>query len=193
MIAFVITIAFIATNVDTLLLLVVLFAAATGRTAKSEVAAGACIGFVLTLAACVLIERGLLAVPGLQANLLGLIPLAIGLVRLRRLRLTIPHEKPRTGIQRATGVIGSAVLVLAGGGDNVSVYVPLFHQMEPAEISIVCIAYFVAFVGLAAFAERLSRPLTRNTRFDIRYARPIVAGLFIFIGLSILLSGMRFG
>jgi cadmium resistance protein CadD (predicted permease) len=161
---------FVATNVDDILLLALLFADATLKP-RSVI-----LGQVLGIAALVVISAvaavASLAVPGEFIALLGVVPLFLGLKRLRQLRRAAappdsdePHRSAGAG-SAYSEIASVALLMIANGGDNLGVYVPLFAR-EPSVIGLYSLVFAAltvvwcvaghAVANQRAVAERLAR------------------------------------
>jgi cadmium resistance protein CadD (predicted permease) len=116
-------IAFAATNADDLFILTAFFADPSAR--ARDVVLGQYLGIgALTLAsmACALAA---LAIPAEWVGLLGLLPLAIGIKKLRdgRRRREEDAPPPRPA---STAALSVAAVTVANGGDNLAIYIPLF-------------------------------------------------------------------
>jgi len=121
---------FAATNLDDIFLLTVFFAR---RVPTRRIVAGHYLGFATIVALSFALVWGVsLAIPRVWTRLLGILPLAIGIKELVRIRTSqaIPAER----VDSSVSVLSIATITLANGADNVGVYVPFFvaHQNGPA-------------------------------------------------------------
>jgi cadmium resistance protein CadD (predicted permease) len=126
---------FVATNVDDILLLAVLFG---GALAARAVVAGQFIGIAVLTAVSVGAAYAATAVPRQWIDWLGLLPIAWGvwlLVQLWRKRghPHLDHEgdlatENEFATKLHSQVLGVAAITIANGGDNLSVYIPLFAK-----------------------------------------------------------------
>jgi cadmium resistance protein CadD (predicted permease) len=161
---------FVSTNVDDILLLALLFADA--RLQPRSVILGQVLGIAALVAISAVAAVAALAVPGELIALLGAVPLFLGLKRLRQLRRAAaspdsdePHRSAHAG-SAGSEIASVALLMIANGGDNLGVYVPLFAR-EPAVIGLyslvfaaLTVVWCVAGYAVAhqrAVAERLAR------------------------------------
>ena len=146
---------FAATDVDDLFLLIAFFADPRAR--AGEVVAGQFLGIGGLVAASLVLALMTLAVPTAYVGLLGLIPIAMGLARLRALRADVDDddEKPPAGPWR--GALTVAAVTLANGGDNLGVYTPVFAVRPGAEIAAIIVVFAVVTGVWCALAHALVR------------------------------------
>jgi len=165
---------FAATNLDDLLLLVVISSDLRRRYPPLAVLAGQLLGFsVVLLVSLVGFWSGLIVPERWMAGL-GVLPLALGVRQLLSLRRQgafhgsagqeassgfLGHPERGTSPTRSFRRTGLkvAALTLANGSDNVSVYLPLFGRLNPLELVITVITFLVALVALWFLSQWLSR------------------------------------
>src|SRR5262249_22497597 len=125
--------AFVASNVDDLLLLVVFFAS-PGFHPRSIVA-GQFVGMGALVAVSVVLSQLAIAFSAHWIAWLGLIPLLLGLVQLWKLVRGAQEDDAFTveARYRHHQLLAVAGVTVANGADNISVYVPLFSR-APASI-----------------------------------------------------------
>jgi cadmium resistance protein CadD (predicted permease) len=178
---------FAATNLDDLLILVILLAEAeTSGRSRWRVVAGQYLGFIAILAVALLGAVGAGFLPARYHPWLGLLPIALGLragwLLLRRRGPT----GPAVGV--LPGVPSIALLTLASGGDNVGAYVPVLSGDGAAETA-AYVAVFLACLGLWCL---LGMALTAHhtVRAGLaRWADVVLPVVLLGIGVTILLSG----
>jgi cadmium resistance protein CadD (predicted permease) len=187
--------AFASTNVDDLFLLASLFVDKEFRT--MPVVAGQFLGMLLLVAFSALAALFAISIQGDWIYWLGLAPLFLGIGRLRDLfqRSARPNssdrdrldfvgkEQLRSGWTRSE-VAFVALLTIANGGDNLSVYIPLFSIHRRS------IPLFVVIFGvMTAVWCLLGYCLTNHSLFADRlkrYGRYIIPFILIGIGLNVL-------
>jgi cadmium resistance protein CadD (predicted permease) len=187
--------AFASTNVDDLFLLASLFVDKEFRT--MPVVAGQFLGMLLLVAFSALAALFAISIQGDWIYWLGLAPLFLGIGRLRDLfqRSARPNssdrdrldfvgkEQLRSGWTRSE-VAFVALLTIANGGDNLSVYIPLFSIHRRS------IPLFVVIFGvMTAVWCLLGYCLTNHSLFGDRlkrYGRYIIPFILIGIGLNVL-------
>jgi len=175
---------FAATNLDDLLVLVALFSSAGFR--GREVAVGQFLGIgalVLVSGVAALIA---LVIPGAYIRLLGLVPIFLGLRQL--LAASSGPDKDAALPPRGSGmrrVLAVAVVTIANGGDNLSVYTPFFAVRDGFWIALAV----VVFAAMTAIWLILARWLVRHSalgRLLLRYEHRLLPGVFILLGVFIL-------
>jgi len=146
---------FAATDVDDLFLLIAFFADPRAR--PGEVVAGQFLGIGALVVASLGFALMTLAVPTAYVGLLGFIPIAMGLARLRALRADGDDDdgKPPAGPWR--GALTVAAVTIANGGDNVGVYTPVFAVRPGAEIAAIVVVFAVVTAVWCAVAHALVR------------------------------------
>lgn len=173
---------FVGTDVDDILVLTVLFAAAkhTGRPHPWQIVAGQYAGIAILVAASAIGAAGLLVVPDPWPGLLGLLPIALG---VRALLTADEHDSP-TVVSSALGVAGVTV---ANGADNIAVYVPVFRTLGPARAGVLLLV-FVALVALWCAAAAWLGGHPRVAQLIDRVGHWLVPAVFITIGVLILIG-----
>lgn len=136
--------AFAATNLDDLLVLSALFLSARTLTEPRlwRIWTGQYIGIGMLIIVAVIGAWALAPVRLEWVGLLGLVPLFLGAYALFRVAVPSP-DPPKL---RSVTVPVVAAVTVANGGDNISVYVPLFRSLGPAELA----ATVVIFLGMVA-------------------------------------------
>lgn len=187
---------FAATNVDDLLILVLLFSQAGAGFGRLHVVAGQTLGFAaLVLASLALGIVGAIVIPDAWLGLLGLVPIALGVKQLldRDDDEEVEAAEALAGDGRrkllAAPTFQVAALTIANGGDNVGVYVPLFARSSPAEI-FGTLAVFFALMGLLlVFGYRLTRQ-PRVAALTARYGHALMPVVLILLGVAIILESL---
>ena len=171
--------AFVATNVDDLFVLMLLFGQARGKGARLRITEGQFVGIGLLFAASAAAALGLGRVPEQYLRLLGLVPIVLGL----------RAWKNRGGQEEevfAAGVLSTAMLTVANGGDNLGVYIPLFAGYTAGELAVTA-AVFTLLCGLWCLLGAKLASLPRVREGIGRWKGILVPAVFILLGLSILL------
>jgi cadmium resistance protein CadD (predicted permease) len=171
--------AFAATNLDDLLVLMLLFGQAEDRLSRGKICLGQLLGIgVLTLAS-VAAALGLRMVPEQYVRLLGAVPILLGV----RAWLDRDGEEERSS---AVGVLSTALLTVANGGDNLGVYIPLLTGFSARQLAL-CAAVFAVMTLLWCLLGSRLAALPRVGGFIGRYKGILVPAVFILLGVSILL------
>ncbi len=124
---------FVTTDIDDLVLLTAFFG--DTRLRRGAIVSGQFIGIAALLAVSAAAAFASLVVPPHWPALLGLVPLAMGLWKLPALwrrpddseAAAIQDSAVRSGAARSQ-VLAVAAVTVANGGDNLSVYIPLFAK-----------------------------------------------------------------
>lgn len=176
---------FAGTNIDDVLVLTMLFVSArSGRPRRWEIVAGQTGGFTALLAASVVIATALGAVPDRWIRLLGLVPIAVGLTGLWR-TITRPDDAEPPPL--AGNLWSVAVLTVANGADNLSVYPPLLRAIGPGPAITTGIAFYlgVALLCTAGVLLGSHQPVAARLQRIQHWLGPLV---FIGLGVIILLG-----
>ncbi|MBI1279909.1 MAG: transporter [Anaerolineaceae bacterium] len=193
-------VAFIATNIDDILLLMLFFAQVNNSFRKRHIIVGHYLGFSAILIVSLLGLAGALVLPHSLIGLLGLIPIALGLYQLAHKpddddeTLDVAHIQPKTGFLESlvsAHTLSVAGVSLANGADNISVYVPLFASHTVMD-SVLITIIFLLLVGLWCYlGYRLVR-FPSVARFLERNGERVVPYVFILLGIYILLDNTFF-
>jgi len=178
---------YVSTNLDNLLLGVILLGANPGRQWPIK------LGMVTSAAAVLLLcALGLVVRHTVDAGLvgyLGLLPIALGLHHLLK-RSSISEEN--TAATRAFGNrdamavwVGSTALMVANSGDTIALFLPLLADTRPAVFPLVGVAYLVTALVWVLLAWALaSRPWIAKT-MD-RHGSAVLPWVMIGVGIYIL-------
>ncbi len=180
---------FAATNTDDALLLLAFFGDRRFRARHVFIGQALGIGLLvlLSLAGAALA----LALPERWIGLLGLLPIALGLRELIARRRGHDDDEPaklETEVTRITPgwrrVAAVAGVALAGGGDNIGVYVPLFAARPPAQVALL-VAVFAIMLAVWLFgAFYVARRSIVASRIQMVGQRIFP---FVLIGLGVIL------
>lgn len=183
--------AFAATNIDDILLLTMWFGSAGGSLQGRHIVAGQYLGFAALVAVSLLGALGALLLPREYIGFLGFLPIALGILALRR---GGEDEEEEGVMQRISGASGSrggglfapptwtvAAVTIANGADNLSVYVPLFAATPPTQLGVMVLVFF-ALVAVWCFAGARLAELPAVARTISRYGDVLVP--FVLLGLG---------
>lgn len=193
--------AFIATNVDDFLVLVVFFLQVNASFQKFHIVMGAYLGFSLIVILSLLGSVCGFILPSAAIGVLGVLPIYLGVKELFRnnqepelssavvldllkLPVRIPWQALLSRILPPQ-VFQVAAITLANGGDNIGVYIPLFASHTVLTSEIILIVFFL-MVGVWCY---LSYRLTKNVlvaRNLTRYAQKLFPYVLIILGFTIL-------
>jgi cadmium resistance protein CadD (predicted permease) len=179
---------FAGTNADDIVVLTVLNISSRsgGRPRRWQIWAGQYAGFTVLVGASLAAAAGLSLVPGRWLWVLALPPLGLGLHKLAAAVRARKSPEPPSPVV-VSGLAGVMLLTIVNGGDNISVYVPVFRTATPAGIALT-VAVFMAGTALYCTAGFRLAAQPAVTRLISRRSQWIVPAVFILIGAYILLS-----
>jgi cadmium resistance transport/sequestration family protein len=193
--------AFIATNIDDIIILLLFFAQVDANFRYRHIVIGQYLGFTLLILASLPGFFGGLVVPSEWIGLLGLLPIAIGLKQLlsrqtdteqvQDVNTNFEPASPRNPIISFFSSILSpqaykvAAVTLANGGDNISIYIPLFAGSNLVRLGVILSVFFFMVGVWCAIAYLLTRqPMIAQVLS--RYGHAIVPYVLIGLGLFIM-------
>ncbi|EXJ24391.1 Cadmium resistance protein [Alkalibacterium sp. AK22] len=180
---------YIGTSIDHIIVLILLFSQTQHRKRDDlEVVGGVFAGFTLIILISLLARFGLQFVRQDWLGWLGLIPILLGVRVLFRPvdDETKAEEKITSTYARHPSQFGTVFfLMLAFGGDNLGVYIPLFASVSGRQLVLILLVYYSLSAVMLVAAYRISEVKQIN-RFIERYERWIVALVFILLGLYIM-------
>ena len=194
-------IAFIATNIDDMIILLIFFSQIDGNFRRRHILLGQYLGFAAIIIASLPGFFGGLVVQREWIGLLGLLPIGIGihhLVYREEDTITVQTVSSDFNQPTSTNPVFSFILsvlhpqtykvaavTIANGGDNISIYIPLFAGHDLASLGVILSIFFIMVGVWCAIAYFLSR---QPTIADIlsRYGQAIIPFVLIGLGLFIM-------
>src|SRR5215831_17433807 len=136
---------FAATNIDDVFVLLGFFS--DPRFRAPQVVTGQYLGMITLIGVSLIAALVSLVLPPQYVGLLGLVPLGIGLKKLYDLRKAdrceaaeVPHRARKSGFANTLAV---AAVTIANGGDNISVYAPLFATRSRSATTLIAATFLV--------------------------------------------------
>ena len=176
----------VSTSIEDLFVLTTLFLSsrAAGRPRPWQIVAGWYTGIACLVTISGAVALGFILVPEKWIRLLGLLPITIGIYKMIG---TIRSRRDSVKIKQvmAARAVTIAALAISVGGDNVSVYVPVFRTIgllqsaEMVGVFAVCVAVWCAAASLLGSHKKL-------VDFIGRYGHWIVPAVYIAIGSLII-------
>jgi cadmium resistance protein CadD (predicted permease) len=151
-------IAFVATNIDDILILLLFFSQVDGNFRRRHIVIGQYFGFAAIIIASLPGFFGGLLVPREWIGFLGLLPIAIGFKQLVQKEETTEVQTVTSDFQQSSHshpivsfllsllhpqTYKVAAVTLANGGDNISIYIPLFAGKSFASLGVTLIVFFL--------------------------------------------------
>jgi cadmium resistance transport/sequestration family protein len=185
--------AFIATNLDDIVVLMVFFTKVDKNFRPGHIVVGQYLGFSILLLLSLPGYFGGLLVPKYWIGLLGLVPLGIGIKLLFDKQESDNDEELQTvsnPLRRKLEnflhpqILQVAVVTIANGGDNIGIYVPLFASKNLSGL-LETLGTFLLMVALWCWiAWRLVRQPMMGKLFS-KYGDRIIPWVFITLGCYI--------
>lgn len=178
---------FASTDIDDLVLLTAFFG--DPRLRRAAIVAGQFLGIGALCAISAAAALAALAVPPHWPSLLGAIPLAMGLWKLwQLLRQRGDSADATADVRRVEGarsqVLAVAAVTIANGGDNLSVYIPLFAS-EPWGVPVFVMVFGVMTALWCVMAQAFTRHPVGAALMQ-RFGHVVLPVVLIALGLFIL-------
>lgn len=197
-------IAFTVTNIDDMMILLLLFSQIDSNFRKRHIFIGQYLGFFAIIMLSLPGFFGGLFIQREWLGLLGIIPIAIGMKQLINQQIettestevqTVNPDFPRLLHPNPVfsfflsilhpNTYQVAAITIANSGDNISVYIPLFAGQDFVSLGII-IAVFLAMVGVGCgIAYLLTSQVTIGYILS-RYGRAMIPFILMALGLFIL-------
>ncbi|WP_375513529.1 cadmium resistance transporter [uncultured Nostoc sp.] len=189
------SIAFIATNIDDIVILLLFFSQINATFRPRHIVTGQFLGFTVLLIFSLPGLFGGLVLSKSWIGLLGLLPVSIGISSLVNREEDSSKEVVDATEEAEASTITNffspqtysvAAVTIANGSDNISIYVPLFASSN-VETFLVIIGLFFLLLGVWCYA---AYKLTNNIIADIltRYVNNLVPFVLIGLGVFIVLK-----
>lgn len=191
--------AFIATNVDDILILMLFFSQTNSSFRRRHIVVGQYLGFIALIIASLPGFFGGLIIPRAWIGLLGFVPIAIAISNLINNKEDEPEIQTVSDSSTAKNLLvviapqtyKVAAVTFANGGDNIGIYVPLFASSNLAELAVICLTFLV-LIGVWCY---VAYHLTRHkaiARILTKYGERIVPFVLIGLGIFILLESKTY-
>lgn len=197
-------IAFTVTNIDDMMILLLLFSQIDSSFRKRHIFIGQYLGFLAIIILSLPGFFGGLFIQREWLGLLGIIPIAIGMKQLINQQIestestevqTVNPDFPQLLHPNPTwsfllsifhpNTYQVAAITIANSGDNISIYIPLFAGQNFVNLGII-IAVFLAMVGVGCgIAYLLTSQVTIGYILS-RYGRAIIPFILMALGLFIM-------
>lgn len=189
---------FISTNIDDIFLLTLLFAQVGTNLKKKEIILGQYLGLGILVGLSVILSYGLGTFFADKLHFLGFIPIMIGIkawIDYRKggeddefvFEEQGSKENETSKLQKIvhSPTLRVALLIFAGGADNIGIYTPLFSRFTPVEL-VSALGIFMLLVPLWCFlGERIANYPLIKTKIE-KYEHLLLPFVFILLGCMIL-------
>jgi cadmium resistance transport/sequestration family protein len=188
--------AFIATNIDDIVILLLFFSQVNATFRKRHIVIGQYLGFAALVIASLPGFFGGLILPRHWIGLLGLVPIAFGLSRLLNgdddssdevEQETEPSDESPIASFLSPQAYSVAAVTIANGSDNIGIYVPLFANSTLESLSIILSVFFLLVGTWCYTAYRLTYQ-SAIAHLLSRYGNTFVPFVLIGLGVFIILE-----
>lgn len=188
--------AFIATNLDDLVILTLLFSQVNATFRRRHIVIGQYLGFCTLVVASLIGFLGGLVLPSHWIGLLGLVPITIGLNCLLNPESDASAETETKTEFSHSSAFGSflspqaysvAAITIANGSDNVGIYMPLFANSTFSEL-LVIVAVFLLLVGVWCYMTYKLTSQRAIANLLKYYGNNLVPFVLIGLGVFIILD-----
>jgi len=188
--------AFIATNMDDLVILTLLFSQVNATFRSRHIVIGQYLGFCTLVLASLFGILGGLILPSHWLGLLGLVPITIGLNRLLNPETNSSSDgESEIELNQASSfasfvspqAYSVAAITVANGSDNIGIYMPLFANSAVTEL-LVIIAVFLLLVGVWCYVTYKLTCQNAIASLLTRYGNNFVPFVLIGLGIFIILD-----
>ena len=174
-------VAFVATDIDDLVLLALWFSRRNAAFRTRHIVAGQFLGIALLVVVSLAGFAAGRYLPREWIGLLGLIPIALGL------RQWMQRDDDDGPAAPPAGTLGVAAITFANGGDNIGVYAPLFATLDrPALLVTLAVIALMVLAWCAAGSALARQP--HVAALLARRGHQLVPIVFIGLGVWILLA-----
>jgi cadmium resistance transport/sequestration family protein len=184
-----IIITFIATGIDEMLVLILLFAHARNQQQIRQVYIGQQIGMTFILMLVIIAISGISTFAGKWTGLLGILPIILGIMELME---DEDDDDDSPGILNKISMFSNlsvrvAIIAIVGGAEELAIYVPYFTSLNWDEV-ILAIIIFIIMIPIWSAICHMVGSMKNIYQFVKRFQRIIIPVVFIGIGIKVLLE-----
>ncbi len=189
-------VAFCATNIDDIVILLLFFSQVNATFTIRHIVAGQYLGFTALIVTSLPGLFGGLFISQHWLGLLGLLPIALGLSSLVNRQQDFLEEVLEETEQSEDANIASflspqtysvAVVTVANGSDNISVYLPLFASSDLGHFLIIIVVFFL-LIGIWCYTAYKLTHQKAIAHVLTRYGNHLVPFVLIGLGIFIVLK-----
>jgi cadmium resistance transport/sequestration family protein len=189
-------IAFAATNIDDIMILLLFFSQIDRNFCRRHIFIGQYLGFTAIIILSLPGFFGGLVIQREWIGLLGILPIAIGIKQLVNREdesgevqtVNTEQNSPQSSFLSSIlhpNTYKVAAVTVANGGDNISIYIPLFAGQNIVGLGIISVVFFVMVGVCCGIADLLNRQANISYILS-RYGQAIVPFVLIGLGLFII-------
>jgi cadmium resistance transport/sequestration family protein len=186
--------AFAATNLDDIVVLSLFFSQINTYFRRRHIIIGQYLGFSTLVIASLPSFFGKFILPASWIGLLGIVPIMIGINRLLNPETSDTENLNTSESSQAwwsnflsPQTYGVAAVTIANGGDNISIYMPMFATNTWGKLLVILIVFFV-MVGVWCYAAYHLTQSKAIASVITRYGNSLVPFILMGLGVSILIE-----
>ncbi|TAF07214.1 MAG: transporter [Nostocales cyanobacterium] len=188
--------AFSATNIDDIVILLLFFAQVNDNLCPWQIVIGQYLGFTILVILSLPGLFGSLILPQTWIGLLGLIPLTIGISSFVNKETDSLAETPAEitpSTLSTSNIFGNsqiytvAIVTIANGSDNISIYIPLFSSTK-LDSFLIIIALFFILLAIWCYAAYKLTHQKKIANFLTQYGNYLVPFVLMGLGAVIVLK-----
>jgi cadmium resistance transport/sequestration family protein len=181
-------ITFIATGIDEMLVLILLFAHAKNKKQIRQVYLGQQIGMTIIVLIVVIAVFGISSFTGKWTGLLGFLPIIIGIMEL----LERNEDDESHGIINRISMFSNltlrvVIIAIVGGAEELAIYIPYFTSLNWDGVILAVLAFVLMVPIWSTFCYMLG---SMKSIYHVvkRFERIVIPVVFIGIGMKVLLE-----
>jgi cadmium resistance transport/sequestration family protein len=183
--------AFLATGIDEMFVLTLIFSQAKTSKQIRDVYIGQQIGMIVLLAISVLAVFGFTLISEKWIGLLGLLPMILG-IRILILGDDDDDEEEEEEIVYKTSkfnslILSVALIAIAGGAEELAIYIPYFAALNTTNLIIALITFNLLVPIWSTVCRKISS-LKQIQETSEKYQRILIPIVFIGLGLFVLIE-----
>lgn len=194
MIAMILTaiITFIATGIDEIFVLTIIFVYANNKKSIRDVYIGQQIGMIILLAISVLAIFGITLITEKWVGILGFLPIIKGV----KILINGDDDDEKEEIINKTSrykslILSVTVIAIAGGGEELAIYIPYFASLSTEYLIITLITFTILVPIWCKICSKISS-IKQIQNTATKYERILLPIVFIGLGIFVLIENNTF-
>lgn len=186
--------AFAATNLDDIVVLSLFFSQINTCFRRHHIVIGQYLGFSTLVIASLPSFFGKFIFPESWIGLLGIVPIVIGINRFLERETSDREDLNKLESSQSwwsnflsPQTYGVAAVTIANGGDNISIYMPMFATKTWNSLLVILLVFFV-MVGVWCYTAYCLTQISAIASAITRYGNSLVPFILVGLGISILIE-----
>lgn len=181
---------FIGTNIDDLIIDIFFFLASESKKDICNTVLGKYLGIGFLVIISMMGALGLEFLPTQYIGCLGLIPIGLGIKNIINSIQNTDEEIEDVNNKKSLNMMWNVALItIVNGADNIGVYIPLFAGFSGNQY-IIFLIVFIIMIALWCVLGYVASKVPLWQKVMIKYKKVIVPGVYILLGIYILLSNI---